>query len=310
MTLTRKLREAAVAIKLELSFTKKELLTHYLNTVFLGQGEYGFGEASYEYFGKSVKDININQAAALAAILPQPNVYTRGICKTDQLTSEALDEWDRGQSDVLDLMERYGYFKGTKQKPAPIKLVNLLDKASCDRRQQDEYFPLFFQASSIQRELEELFPRRVSYGDFIVETTVDAVWQQQARQILEGFVNDKQQAPSLILSQGALVAIDAKTGGIRAIVDSVEPQTPTYVGAVDLNGKPLLDDDGERLRRPVYHNYARMTDLPPASTFKLFAYAAALQGDRSRLQKRYDCEDLTWEGDWGVEYFRVESVFL
>jgi peptidoglycan glycosyltransferase len=305
VTFTRKFKEAAVALKLELSFSKDELLAAYLNTVYLGQGEYGLGEASYEYFGKSVREINIHQAAALAAILPQPNVYTSGICEADRLTNEALDEWDQGQADVLDLMEREGYFR-SKPKPAPIKMVNLLDRKTCDRRFEDQYFPLFFQASSIQRELEELLPDRAYYGDFIVETTIDSQQQQIARQVLEGFVNSNQQIASLVISQGALVAMDVKTGGVLAIVDAVEPQTPTYAGAVDADGKPLLDRQGKRLKEAIYHNYAKMTDLPPASTFKLFAYTAALQGDLSRLQKIYDCEDLTWEGPWGVEFFAAD----
>jgi len=72
---TRKLREAFLAYKIEQKFSKEEILTLFLNKMFFGQRAYGVAAAAQVYFGKSLKEINVAEAATLAGVLPAPSKY-------------------------------------------------------------------------------------------------------------------------------------------------------------------------------------------------------------------------------------------
>ena len=74
-SLWRKVKEALFAIALELEFTKDEILTLYLNRVFLGAGSRGFQAASQRYFSKSASSLNPAEAAMLAGLLVAPSRY-------------------------------------------------------------------------------------------------------------------------------------------------------------------------------------------------------------------------------------------
>lgn len=78
-TIERKIKEMILAFWLEHKFTKQEILTIYLNRVYLGSGNYGIAAASRYYFGKDVRDINISEAAILAGLLKAPTRYSPAI---------------------------------------------------------------------------------------------------------------------------------------------------------------------------------------------------------------------------------------
>ncbi len=75
-TLTRKIKEAILAVRLELVFTKDEILEMYLNQIYYGHGSYGVEAASRTYFGKSVKEISIAECAMIASLPKAPNHYS------------------------------------------------------------------------------------------------------------------------------------------------------------------------------------------------------------------------------------------
>ncbi len=89
----RKLREAAVALKLETFYSKDFLLLTYLNRVYMGSGTYGFEDAAEFYFGKSAKDLTLSEAATLAGILPGPNSFNpvRDYQKSIELRDRVLN---------------------------------------------------------------------------------------------------------------------------------------------------------------------------------------------------------------------------
>ncbi|MCX6555207.1 MAG: PBP1A family penicillin-binding protein [Candidatus Aminicenantes bacterium] len=72
-TVSRKLKEMLLAIQIEKKYTKDQILTFYCNKIFLGGSIYGVGAAARHYFGKTVKDINLAEAALIACIIPNPN---------------------------------------------------------------------------------------------------------------------------------------------------------------------------------------------------------------------------------------------
>jgi len=75
VSLKRKIKEAILAFRIEKAYTKKRILELYLNEIYLGQGTYGVASASLEYFGKSVKELNYNESALLAALPKAPSKY-------------------------------------------------------------------------------------------------------------------------------------------------------------------------------------------------------------------------------------------
>ena len=75
VSLKRKIREAILAFRIEKAYTKKRILELYLNEIYLGQGTYGVASASLEYFNKSVKELNYNESALLAALPKAPSKY-------------------------------------------------------------------------------------------------------------------------------------------------------------------------------------------------------------------------------------------
>lgn len=94
-TLTRKIQEAYLAIKLEQKYTKKQILEMYLNKIYLGEQAYGVGTASKVYFGKKVEDLTLAQSAMLAALPKAPSYF-------DPLSNPSAAKKRRDL--VLDLM--------------------------------------------------------------------------------------------------------------------------------------------------------------------------------------------------------------
>ena len=76
-SLIRKIREAALALKLEREYTKDQILEFYLNSVYFGRGAYGIEAAAQAYFGVDAAALTIDQAALLAGVLPRPPATTR-----------------------------------------------------------------------------------------------------------------------------------------------------------------------------------------------------------------------------------------
>jgi penicillin-binding protein 1A len=75
MTISRKLREAMTAVQIEKTYTKQEIITYYLNTVYFGKGAYGIEAAASTYFNKTSKDLSLDECAMLVALLKSPTNY-------------------------------------------------------------------------------------------------------------------------------------------------------------------------------------------------------------------------------------------
>src|SRR5690606_34640567 len=71
----RKLREIALAVRIEQRYTKDEILVHYLNQIYFGSGFYGIGSAARGYFGKKVSELTVGESALLCGVIPAPRDY-------------------------------------------------------------------------------------------------------------------------------------------------------------------------------------------------------------------------------------------
>lgn len=99
-TMTRKLEELALAVQLERNYSKEEILELYLNTIYFGHGAYGVGEASWVYFGKEPKALDLSQCAMLAGLPQAPSAY-------DPISHP--QEGAKRMTTVLALMAQEGY---------------------------------------------------------------------------------------------------------------------------------------------------------------------------------------------------------
>lgn len=169
-TLKRKLREAALAIKMEKNLTKKEILELYMNKIYFGHGAYGVEMASKVYFGKSVRDITLSEAALIAGLIKAPAVYS---------PYNNITKSKNRQRIALSRMEDEGYIKRSEKENALKQPVHL----SSVRKgiEANNYFIEY-----IRKYLEEKYGEETVYkGGLKVYTTLDRKAQLSASRALQ-----------------------------------------------------------------------------------------------------------------------------
>jgi penicillin-binding protein 1A len=264
-SLSRKLREVWVARELEQTYPKNRILELYLNQINLGGGAYGVETASQRYFGKSARDLSLSEAALLAALPRRPESYNPRRHPARAVQRRNL---------VIEMMHDQGYITGDvaeEAKAAPLGLSA--------RQDFGEVGPYFIEW--VRKTLDDRFGRDLYEKGLRVYTTLDIDIQQAAERALESqmesiengafghfphksyqaYLAQRGDSPDPRSSttpylQGALVAMDAVTGEVRAMV-----------GGRDF-------DDSK-------FNRATQALRQPGSTFKLFVYSAAIRAGHS-----------------------------
>lgn len=171
-TLTRKIKEALLSIRIEKAFSKDKILELYLNEIYLGRGAYGIAAAALTYFNKSVDQLSVNEAAYLAALPKGPANYD-----PFKHTERALvrRNW------VIDRMQENGYITQSEAeaaKKAPLG-AQVLHESSFSTA--TEYF-----TEEVRRQLLAKYGEKVLYnGGLSVRTTVDPKYQLLARKALQ-----------------------------------------------------------------------------------------------------------------------------
>ena len=241
-TLRRKLIELRLTKLIESELTKDQILELYLNLIYLGNGVNGVEAASRDLFGKSVDRLNVSEGAMLAALPKGPSAYT------------PRDHYERGlkrRNLVLSLMAQTGSLSSAEAAQAermPLKIAE--DEWRPDTGKE----PLALDA--IRALIDSIRPDALKEGDVTVYTTLDLVAQQAAdRAVIRQttiVTRETQYAGNRVkdAAPGALVALDPRTGDIRALVG------------------------GRRSKRGF--NRAFNAKRQPGSAFKPFVYAAAL----------------------------------
>lgn len=169
-TLKRKMREAALAIKIEKNLDKKEILELYLNKIYFGHGAYGVEMASRIYFGKSVKDINISEAALITGLIKAPSSYS---------PYNDLTKAKERQKIVLSRMEEEGYIKRSEKENALKQPVYLSSMRK--GMEANNYFIEY-----IRKYLEERYGAENVYkGGLKVYTTLDRKAQSSAAKAIQ-----------------------------------------------------------------------------------------------------------------------------
>ena len=252
--LTRKLKELQVALELERSYTKDQILESYLNEIYMGRG-YGFQSAARGYFGKDIRDVNVAEAALLAAILNRPTRYNPYTQPENAKQRRNL---------VLTRMAEQGYIPEEEAAhwmswPLPAE-----DHATGGLRGIAPYFEEWVRQILISRFGEEVYQ-----GGLRVHTTLDMDIQRAALEAMEwGWARIEEQ-PNFLHApysdfdtianfpretpylQGALVAIDPYTGHVKALI----------------GGRDFEQSEFDR---------ARLAQRQAGSSFKPFVYTAAI----------------------------------
>ena len=236
-TLSRKVKELMVAVQIEKTLTKDQILEMYLNNVYLGSGAYGVEGAAQIYFNKHVQDLTLAESALIAGLPQAPSVYSPFHSK--DLAIKRRNEVLRRML-TMKYIDKKQYQKALKEplKLNPLPQIYTLNKA-----------PYF--CDYVMKELEQLGfdETEISQGEYKVITTLDYKTQQAANKAVVNILNswglkgDKRQA--------ALLSINPHDGRILA-----------YVGGKDYSKSQF--DRVQAVR-------------PPGSAFKPIVYAAAVE---------------------------------
>lgn len=206
-TLSRKVEELFFAIEINHAYSKKDILTMYLNNAYFGNGVWGVQDASRRYFGKDASDVSLGEAATIAGMLRNPSFYNPIDHMQNALARRNV---------VLGLMEDNGKISNSQKAQAQKASLALHDTFS----QEDGYrYPYFFDAvvdEAIRR--YGLKEEDVMNKGLKIYTTLDTNYQSAMQSSFDQSSNFPDLAADGTQTQGASVAIDPKTGAVRAIV--------------------------------------------------------------------------------------------
>ncbi len=176
-TYTRKINEWMVALQIERFYTKRQILEMYMNYVFLGAGSYGFKAGSRTYFGKSLKELTLDEAALLAAIPKSPEYSpTRNSAKAKERRNIVLDQMGKYFPD------RYSQAQIDAAKAKDIELA-----PTAYYQNQPKSTAWDYPIEEVRKYLEEKYTTRVAQGGLKVYTTINVEAQKLAtKSVREG----------------------------------------------------------------------------------------------------------------------------
>ena len=224
-TLTRKLKELILAMRLAQQYDHDQVLALYLNQVYYGNLAYGIDAAAQVYFGTDASNLDLAQAALLAGLPQSPAIY-------DPLSNPAGAH--SRQADVLRLMVAAGDITPAQADSAAAETLQFV---SSRFPIQAPHFVL-----GVWDELARLYPEALYQGGLEVTTTLDLDWQQAAEHVITqqlALLNvPTTDAPAHHATDAALVAIDPHSGQILTLVGSADYFNRDSGGAIDMSRAP------------------------------------------------------------------------
>ncbi|MSR85664.1 hypothetical protein EXS71_04515, partial [Candidatus Uhrbacteria bacterium] len=228
-TFTRKLKEFVLAFQLERTYTKDQILQLYFNEIPYGSNLYGIESAAQAFFGKSAKDLTLDESALLAAIPQAPDFYSPyGIGLSGDNRSRLIAR----QRSILDLMVEQNYIKEDEATSA--KQIETLKKLKPKNLGdiQAPHFVMYVRSQLIERYGE----KQLEEGGLRVITTLDWDKQQAAKEAVEAGVEAR--GKKYGFNNAALVSLDPKTGQILAMVGSKDFFDTEHDGQVNVTLRP------------------------------------------------------------------------
>jgi penicillin-binding protein 1A len=219
-TITRKINEAFLALWLEHHLTKREILQLYLDRVYMGGGAFGIQAAAEFYFGKSIRDVSLSEAAMLAGLFKAPTKYA---------PHKNLPAARARANDVLNNLVAAGFMT-----PSQIVAAQRSPATPIDR--QDESSPDWY-LDYAYGEVRKLAANG-KLGDhriLTVRTALDSNVQKRAEEVIEK--NLSEQGRSFHVKQSAMVVMEPD-GAVRAIVGGRDYGVSQYNRATDGSRQP------------------------------------------------------------------------
>lgn len=236
-TIARKIKEWALALKLEQKISKEEILELYLNETPYGGSVYGVEEASHAFFGKSAADVELAEAAYLASLPQAPTYYSP--------YGNHQEELENRKNLVLSRMKSSGFITDKEYDDAKTEVVEFMPQRTAGIRAP--HFVFF-----VREYLESKYGERaLDERGFRVITTLDAELQARAEEIVYKFAIENEE--KFNAENAGLVALDPKTGQVLVMVGS----------------RDYFDEN-------IDGNFnVTLSHRQPGSAFKPFVYATA-----------------------------------
>ena len=235
---SRKIKEAILSMKIENELTKEEILERYLNEMFFGHGYYGVKTAAKGFFRKELDQLTLKESAILAGLMKAPTTYdpTRNYEKSLTRAGTILARMDK-----LGWITHDEYLDAVKEIPTVYKDTLTQNIAP-------------YITDEVVRRLRKEF-KDIRTGGYTIYTTIDMEQQKIAREALKyahrKITKKQKENPNTTTLNGALLAVENKTGDIKAMVGGVDYKKSAF-------------------------NRATMMTRQPGSAFKPFIYQVAL----------------------------------
>ena len=284
---SRKIQEAIVAVLIERTYTKKEILEMYFNQVYFGHGVYGIQSAAQRFFGKDAGDLDLQECAVLVALLKNPNRYSpvdypdRAVHWRNVVLKSMLDVGKISEGEYQDAIQK------------PLILTY--------RNEETGEAPYF--TEHIRQYLENTYGVKTLYQDGVsVYTTLDSRLQEIAEEelitklrVLQWRVKEGETGAVLEIPEGLTEADSLRTQVIQGALVALDPSSGhilAMVGGRDFN-ETRFNRSTQALRQP-------------GSSFKPFIYTAAIDNGYRPTDKILDTAILVTQHDgttWGPENY-------
>ena len=280
-TFTRKYQELAMSIAIERRYSKDEILTMYLNSVYFGEGAFGIIQASEIYFDKQPSELTVAEATMLIGLLPAPSVFSP-ISGDPELT-------DQQQARVLERMVANDMLNQSEADSVAAEQLVFAD-------QDDNEATIA--AHFREQVLAELYDRydeeEIARSGFRVRTTLDLDWHKQAENQLQQHLSSIAYSGA---TNGAIVAIDPTNGSVRVMIGSIDWSNEDF-GEVNMALSPR--QPGSTFK-PIYFAEAFEQELvTPATTIS----------DEPKVYGDYEPQnfDFRFRGDIAVRHALAQSL--
>jgi 1A family penicillin-binding protein len=262
-TWDRKIKEAIISLQLEMQYSKDEILERYLNQIYYGHATYGIQAASRLYFGKDASELTLAEAALLAGVPKGPRYYSPYYDEKNARARQRL---------VLDAMVENGFITREEAEAAYAEPLHLLPLEG-DAPSEAPYFQDYIRQIAFEKiGIDE---RLFEEGGIRIYTTLDMRMQR----IAEKLVADHLAGTEL---QAALIAIDPRSGHIKAMV----------------GGRDYAENQ---------YNRAIAATRQPGSSFKPIVYLTALMQDGFTAVTAFDSKPTAFVYDEGRKTYRPNN---
>ena len=238
ISIRRKVAEAVVAAELERRYTKDQILEYYINSIYWGSGAYGIQSAAYEYFGKDVRDITLDEAATLVVIIRSPAYYN-----PRKYPERVLER----RNDVLDVMLKEDFIvdiQARSAKLAPLTIVESKNQISqaehvvAEVKRQLLNDPQFAVLGNTKDERKKKIfgcpsddTTCVGGGGLNVYITLNLEFQEHANTVLENWVpaaKDDENSDDEPKPTGVITLINNSTGAIEVMASGIPFEEEQY----------------------------------------------------------------------------------